>query len=214
MLKIIKIVQNSLVGVVTILSFSIIAISAQGLGNVKGRVTTPAGKKIQNVKVTARKDGKNLRSTSTDRNGKFRLTGLKAGRYNLVFEKYGYSAGVLYNVLIKQNKTNNIKNKNVYLTVDEGTLVIIKGSVFNQAGRSIYGAKVRIEEIRTDKVPRKKAVTYTSESGEFTFRFAEGTKKLRVTATARKVSTSKEIEVSEAAIYRLALTLNMPVKKK
>lgn len=209
-----KIVQNSLVGVVTILSFSIIAISAQGLGNVKGKVTTPAGKKIQNVKVTARKDGKNLRSTSTDRNGKFRLTGLKAGRYNLVFEKYGYSAGVLYNVLIKQNKTNNIKNKNVYLTVDEGTLVIIKGSVFNQAGRSIYGAKVRIEEIRTDKVPRKKAVTYTSESGEFTFRFAEGTKKLRVTATARKVSTSKEIEVSEAAIYRLALTLNMPVKKK
>jgi len=209
-----KIVQNSLVGVVTILSFSIIAISAQGLGNVKGRVTTPAGKKIQNVKVTARKDGKNHRSTSTDRNGKFRLTGLKAGRYNLVFEKYGYSAGVLYNVLIKQNKTNNIENKNVFLTVDEGTLVIIKGSVFNQAGRSIYGAKVRIEEIRTDKVPRKKAVTYTSESGEFTFRFAEGTKKLRVTATARKVSTSKEIEVSEAAIYRLALTLNMPVKKK
>jgi len=213
-LKIIKIVQNSLVGVVTILSFSIIAISAQGLGNVKGKVTTPAGKKIQNVKVTARKNGKNLRSTSTDRNGKFRLTGLEAGRYNLVFEKYGYSAGVLYNVLIKQNKTNNIENKNVFLTVDEGTLVIIKGSVFNQAGRSIYGAKVRIEEIRTDKVPRKKAVTYTSESGEFTFRFAEGTKKLRVTATARKVSTSKEIEVSEAAIYRLALTLNMPVKKK
>ncbi len=209
-----KIVQNSLVGVVTILSFSIIAISAQGLGNVKGKVTTPAGKKIQNVKVTARKNGKNLRSTSTDRNGKFRLTGLEAGRYNLVFEKYGYSAGVLYNVLIKQNKTNNIENKNVFLTVDEGTLVIIKGSVFNQAGRSIYGAKVRIEEIRTDKVPRKKAVTYTSESGEFTFRFAEGTKKLRVTATARKVSTSKEIEVSEAAIYRLALTLNMPVKKK
>jgi len=213
-LKIIKIVQNSLVGVVTILSFSIIAISAQGLGNVKGKVTTPAGKKIQNVKVTARKNGKNLRSTSTDRNGKFRLTGLEVGRYNLVFEKYGYSAGVLYNVLIKQNKTNNIENKNVFLTVDEGTLVIIKGSVFNQAGRSIYGAKVRIEEIRTDKVPRKKAVTYTSESGEFTFRFAEGTKKLRVTATARKVSTSKEIEVSEAAIYRLALTLNMPVKKK
>ena len=188
---------------------------AQKPGKIKGLVRLKSnGKVAANVKVTARKDGKNIKSTRTRRNGKFLLTGLQPGKYNLVFDKNGYSEGVLYGVLVKSKKTNNLEKKRIFLSIDEGTLVIVKGSVFDQSGRSVYGAKVRIEQISSEGVLRKLGPIYTSRSGEFTFRFPEGKKKFRVTANLREFSASKEIEVEEPAIYRLAITLNLPVKKK
>ncbi len=208
-----KVIHNSIL-IFVMLFLSGITVFAQDLGNVKGKVSTPSGRRLSNVKVTARQNGKNLRSSRTNRRGKFRLNGLQAGKYNLVFEKNGYSSGVMYDVLIKKKKTNNLEKKKIVLTIDEGTLVIIKGSVFDQFGKSVYGAKVRIAEIRSGKPLRKRITRYTSESGEFTFRFREGIKKFLVTATVKKISSSKEIAVSEAAIYRLALTLKLPVKKK
>ena len=61
---------------------------AQSLGNVKGRVSSVSGKKLSNVTVTARQDGKNLKATKTSRTGKFRLNGLRPGRYNLVLKEW------------------------------------------------------------------------------------------------------------------------------
>jgi hypothetical protein len=49
----------------------------------------------------------------------------------------------------------------------------------------------------------------SSYSGEFTFKFSEGAAKYRVTASAKGASASKEIEVDSAAIYRLAINLNL-----
>jgi len=206
-------IQNSIL-ILTLLVLSGIAVLAQGLGNVKGRVSSVSGKRLSNVTVTARQDGKNLKTTKTNLAGRFRLNGLPAGKYNLVFEKPGFSGGVLYNILIKKKKTNNLEKKRIFLTVDEGTLVFIKGSVFDQSGKSVWGAKVVIREVSPKKGSRRKSTSYTDISGGFSFRFTEGTRKFRVTAKAKGVSASKDIEVSEAAIYRIALTLKLPTKKE
>ncbi len=193
-----------------IILVSLTTLLAQDTGSVKGKVRTADGDSIADVKIFARLDGKDMKSTTSDKNGAFRINGLKPGSYNLVFDKYGFSSGVLYDVLIKEKKVNNLRDR-LYMTVDEGTLVIINGSVFNQNGRSIYGATVLIEEIDSGK-PEKAGKLYSSRSGQFTFKFPEGKKKFRITASAKDVSVSKEIEVEEASVYRLAITLNIPEK--
>ncbi len=202
------------VGRISILVFVMLlpvtALLAQDTGSVKGKVRTEDGDSIADVKIIARRDGKDLKSTTSDRKGEFRINGLRPGRYNLVFDKYGFSSGVLYDVLIKEKKVNNLRDR-LYMTVDEGTLVIINGSVFNQNGHSIYGATVLIEEMDSGK-PEKAGKLYSSRSGQFTFKFPEGKKKFRITASAKDVSAYKEIEVEEASVYRLAITLNIPEK--
>ena len=203
--------KNTIVICVIILG-SGISVFAQDYGSVKGKVRAQSGGHIADVQITARLNGNDMKSVKTGRKGEFRINGLAPGKYDLLFEKDGFTSGVLYNVLVKKNKVNNLKNR-LFLKVDEGTLVIISGSVFNQFGRSVYGAKITIEEVRPDKSNRKAGKLYTSISGRFTFRFSKGKKKFRITASAKDVSASKEIEVEEAAIYRLAITLYLPEEK-
>jgi len=185
---------------------------AQSTGGIKGKVRDTKGKSISNVTITVRQKGEDLKSVKSDGKGEFVMEGLKTGLYNVVFERDGYGSGVLYNVEVRKNKTGDLGDRLV-MREDQGTLVIINGSVFNQFGGSVYGAEVRIERISGDSV-KKVGSSFTSQSGEFVFRFPEKAEKFRVTATAKGISTSKEIEVSEAAIYRLALTLEFPTKEK
>ena len=183
---------------------------AQSTGGIKGKVRDTKGKNISGVLITVRQKGEDLKSIKSDGKGEFVMEGLKPGMYNVVFERDGYGTGVLYNVEVKKNKTGDLGNRLV-MRVDQGTLVIINGSVFNQFGGSIYGAKVEIERISGGSA-KSIGSSYTSESGEFVFRFPEKADRFRITATAKGVSVSKEIEVSEAAVYRLALTLELPAK--
>ena len=200
----------------TLVSFlfllSVSSTVAQVTGSVKGKVRTQNRAPISGAKISARQNGKNLKSTTSNARGEFRISGLSPGRYNLVFDRDGFSTGVLYNVLVKKNKVNNLKDR-LIMTVDRGTLIIINGSVFNQYGKSIYGAKVEIKQVRSGKSPKKKGKLYSSQSGQFTFQFREGKKRFIVTASAKGVSASKEIEVEEASVYRLAITLKLPEKK-
>ena len=183
-------------------------IAAAQESGVKGKVRDAKGDGINGAKITARQDGKDIKSTASDRKGNFELMGLKAGIYNLVIDKSGYSAGLLYNVEVKDDKIRDLGNR-LILTVDQGTQVIIKGSVFDPNGRSVGGAKVEIERVLSDGSTKKAGSDYASESGEFTFRFPEGVNKFRVTASAKGAKASQEVEVDSAAIYRLAITLNM-----
>jgi hypothetical protein len=196
--------------------------SAQDTGSVKGKVRTTKGDGIAAATITARQKGEDVKSSTSDAKGNFLMDGLKAGTYNLVFSKSGYSSGVLYNVEVKKKQTNDVGERLV-LTVDQGTQVIIKGTVFDQDGRSVAGVKVDIEKISSDGSIRKIGSVYTSSGndpgvrggdgiarGEFTFKFNEGSAKYRVTASVKETTARKEIEVDGAAIYRLALTLNLP----
>ncbi len=180
--------------------------AGQTSGGLKGKVRDPKGNGLAGAKITVRRESKDLKSAVADSKGNFELSGIEAGNYNLVIEKSGFSAGVLYNVEIKGNKVRDLGDRLV-LTVDQGTLVIIKGSVFDTDGRSIGGAKIEIEKVSSDGSTKKVGADNASYSGEFTFRFPEGASKYRVTASAKGISESKEIEVDGAAIYRLAITL-------
>lgn len=191
-----------------LLTFSGISAFAQNTGGAKGKVRTSRGDGISGATVTARQEGENVKSVKTDAKGKFELNGLKPGLYNFVFEKNGYSTGVKYNVEVRKDKEVDLGDRLV-LTIDKGTQVILNGSVYNQAGFGIYGAKIEVEKISGDGKTRKVSSGYTGEFGEFTFRFSEGSARYRVTATAKGASASKEIEVDSAAIYRLAITLNL-----
>lgn len=187
---------------------------AQDTGSVKGKVRTTKGEGIAGVKITARQNSQDVKSTTSDNKGNFELEGLKPGVYNLVFNKSGYSSGLMYNVGIQKKKTNNLGDR-LILTIDQGTQVIIKGTVFDQDGRSVAGAKIEIEKVSSDGSTQKIGTTSTSYGGEpnargeFTFKFSEVAAKYRVTASVKGASASKEVEVSSAAIYRLAITLDM-----
>jgi len=210
--------MNKFVLVILLLAVSVSVALGQETGGVKGKVRTTKGEGIAGVSVTARQNSEDVKSATSDNKGNFELEGLKAGLYNIVFSKNGYSSGLMYNVEVKQKKTNNLGDRLV-LTIDQGTQVIIKGTVFDQDGRSVAGAKVEIEKFLSDGSTKKIGSGFTSYGGaptargEFTFKFSEGAAKFRVTASAGGASASKEVEVSSAAIYRLAITLNMRTEK-
>lgn len=191
---------------------AILAVAAAALaqtGGVKGRVHTMSGTGIPNASITARQNGTDIKSVKGDAKGGFVLDGLEAGKYNIVFEAPGYSSGVLYNVEVQKKKTSDLGER-LILTRDQGEMIIVKGSVFFKEGHSVTGAKIEVEQVNADGSKKKLGSTYTTVSGEFTFR-PPSPGKLKVTASYKGVSGSKEIEVSDPAIYRLAISLDLSV---
>lgn len=194
------------------LIFSISAM-AQEMGGVKGKIRNLQGGVLADVKVTAQQDGKDIKSTATNKNGEFVLDRLKTGKYSFIFSKRGFTTGTVANVEVGKNKIRDLGSK-LALDIDEGTLVIIRGSVFDQDGRSIYGAIVDIARVYDDGSLKKLKSSHSSESGEFSFRFTEGVATYRITASVKGKSVSKDVTVDSAAIYRLALTLDLSNEKK
>jgi hypothetical protein len=96
------------------------------------------------------------------------------------------------------------------LAVDQGTVVIIKGSVFFKEGTSMTAAKIEFERINDDGSTKNLGSTYSNYSGEFSFRPPAGVTKVRVTARYKGVEASKDItEIVNAGIYRTAITLDI-----
>lgn len=190
--------------------FSVIAF-AQTTGGVKGKLRTNKGEGIGGATITARLKGEDVKTAKSDAKGYFVLDGLESGIYNIVFERNGYSTGIRYNVEIKSGVVNDLGEK-LILSLDPGTQVIVKGSVFDKNGRSVFGAKIEIQKINADGSTKKVGSGYTSESGEFTFKFPEASAKFRVIASAKGTKGSKDIEVESASIYRLAISLDMELK--
>ena len=180
----------------------------QTSGGLKGKVRNSRGTGIPEATVTARQNGADVKTATANGKGEFVLDGLNAGVYNLVFDAKGYASGVLYNVEVKKNKVNDLGER-LILAPDQGSLVIVKGSVFFKNGTSVVGAQVEIARVNADGSVKKVASGTTNISGEFTYRQPEGTAKLRVTAIYNKTTASKDIEVSEPAIYRLAISLDI-----
>ena len=202
-----------MLAIVLTAAFGVTAVLAQSTGGVKGKVRSSRGSGIAGATVSARQKGVDVKTTTANSKGEFVLDGLEAGRYNLAFDAPGYSMGVMYNVEVQKKKISDLGDR-LILSPDQGTQVIVKGSVFFKEGISVPGAKVEIESVGGDGSTKKLGSGFTSESGEFTFRQPQGAAKLRVTATYKGVSASKDVEVNEPAIYRLAITLEMPTPSK
>lgn len=187
--------------------------SAQSEGGVTGKVRSTKGDGIPNASITARQKGVDIKTVSSDRKGEFVMTGLRSGRYNLVFDAPGYSSGVLYNVEVEKKKIEKLGDRLV-LSPDQGTQVIIKGSVFYREGTSITGAEINLERVNADGSTKTLDSTTTTIQGEFTFRRPEGVEKLRIRASFKGIEGSKDIAVDAAAIYRLAITLDISRTEK
>lgn len=201
--------KRSLVFLVSaFLAISALSVSAfaQG-GGVKGKVRGQNGKGIANATITARQDGKDIKAATSDAKGEFTMTGLSAGKYNFAIDASGYSTGVLYGVEVRDGIRK--LGDNLILSVDRGSLVMIRGSVFFKEGNVVTGAKIELELVNADGSTKKLASETTDIFGEFKFQRLEGAAKLRVTAKLKNATASKEIEVYDAAIYRVAITLPM-----
>jgi hypothetical protein len=197
-------------------SFAVLLLSAFCLlpfafsqGGIKGKIKNNKGGAIAGATVTARRGGVDIKTVRSDAKGNFLMEGLSAGTYNIVFDADGYATGVKFAVQIKDGSTRDLGDR-LILSVDQGTQVIIKGSVFFREGTSVTAAKVELERVNGDGSTKDLGSTYTSSSGEFTFRPPAGTTKVRVTAKYKGVSGSKEIsDIVNAGIYRTAITLDI-----
>ena len=186
--------------------------SAFGQGGVKGKVRNTKGGTIAGASVTARLNGKDIKSVKSDSKGGFTLQGLEPGTYNIVFDADGYATGVKFGVEVRNGNMRDLGDR-LILGVDQGSQIIIRGSVFYSEGTSITGAKVEVERVNDDGTTKNLGSAYTSVSGEFTFRPPPGTTKVRVTARYKGVTASKEIsEIVNAGIYRTAITLDISRK--
>lgn len=181
-------------------------------GGVKGKIRDQRGGGIANAQVEVRQDGKVIKSANSNSKGEFQIAGLKQGVYNVTFDADGYSTGVLYGVEVK-NRTRDLGGR-LILSVDQGSQVIVRGSVFYKEGTSVTGAKVDLELVNADGTTKKLGSTYTTISGDFTFRRPKSTAKLRVTAHFKGATGSKDIDVDNAAIYRTAITLDISRQEK
>jgi uncharacterized GH25 family protein len=191
---------------------SLLTVYAQG-GGIKGKVRNPKGGGIAGATVTARQDGKDVRSVRSDAKGNFVMEGLRSGVYNIVFDADGYSSGVKYGVEVEK-KVRDLGDR-LILGVDPGNQIILKGLVFFKEGFSVTGAEVTIEKVNADGSTKEITETFSDSSGEFAYRVpSSGISKLRVTAKYKAASASKEIEIGGPAIYRLAITLDISKSDK
>jgi hypothetical protein len=181
-------------------------------GNIKGKVRvetgTPAG-----VTVTVRRGESEVSHVTTDKNGEFLIARLTPGLYGLTFRKTGLSIGTIENIEVKAGKTRSLGDHMV-LTIDEGSIAFIRGSVFNGAGRSVPNAKVELARIQEDGTAKKIDGRVTTETGTFVFRLSPEAAKYRVTVRPEGAeAVSKDVPIDGAAVYRVALSLAAPAPK-
>jgi CRISPR/Cas system type I-B associated protein Csh2 (Cas7 group RAMP superfamily) len=188
-----------------IVTFSFTAFSQSKMsGGVRGKVRMTNGDTISGVRVEAQQEEKSVASTRTDGKGEFQLAGLKPGVYDLIFTKEGLAQGTLPRVDVKAGEISKLTR--LVMAVDEGKLAIVRGSVFDANGRSVYGAKVEIFKISGGE--KKVSQIFSSQSGEFTFRLPPAEARYRVAVTIDGAELSnQELEISGAQVYRVVVSL-------
>jgi len=181
----------------------------KSLGGIKGKVRvetgTPAG-----VTVIVRHGDTEVTRSTTDKNGDFLVSKLTPGKYGVTFRKPGLSIGSLEDIEVKAGKTRSLGDRLV-LTIDEGSIAFLSGSVFNAAGRSVANTKVELSRILEDGSTKKIDSRITTETGSFKFRLSPDAGKYRVTVKPDGFEpVTKDVEIDGAAVYRVAL--NLPAK--
>ncbi len=176
------------------------------LGAIKGKVRvetgTPGG-----VTVVVRRGETEVTRTETQKNGEFMVSRLTPGVYGVTFRKPGLSIGSLEDVEVKAGKTRSLGDRLV-LTIDEGSIAFLSGSVFSADDRSVPNAKVELLRILEDGTVKKIDGRITTETGSFKFRLSPEPAKYRVSVkTSGSDAVSKDVEIDGAAVYRVALSL-------
>jgi len=175
-------------------------------GTIKGRVRVQQGS-ARGVSVVVREGDREVARAETNEKGEFELRGLAPGSYGLTLRKPGLQVGRMEDVEVRAGKTRSL-NEGLYLPVDEGTLVLLRGDVFDAAGRSLPGAKVELAQVMSGGALKKVGSRVTNTTGSFSFRLPPESATYRVTAKADGAeAVTKDVEVDGAAVFRVALTL-------
>src|SRR5437762_4919783 len=179
-------------------------------GGVKGKVRVETGSP-SGVLVVVRQGDREVARTTSDRNGEFDIHKLAPGLYGLTFRKPGLSVGTLENFEVKAGKVRSLSDR-LFLSVDEGSITFLRGSIFDENGRSLPNARVELARILDDGSLKKLDSRVTNETGSFVFRLSADTAKYRVTAKADgRQPASHDVDVDSAAVYRIAISL-LPTK--
>jgi hypothetical protein len=200
-----------LVGIIVIVVG--ICLGQDKTGSIKGKVRVETGSPV-GVEVTVRQAEREITRIKTDKNGEFLASRLAPGLYGLTFRKPGLSIGSIENVEVKAGKTRSLGDRLV-LTIDEGSIAFIRGSVFSSEGRSVPNAKVELSRILDDGTTKKIDGRLTTETGTFAFRLSPEAAKYRVSLKLERAEPiSKDVEIDGAAVYRVALSLPPAPKPK
>jgi Carboxypeptidase regulatory-like domain len=183
-----------------------VAVAQDRAGGIKGKVRvetgTPAG-----VAIIVRRGEHEVARGLTDKKGEFVVSKLTPGLYGVTFRKPGLSVGTIENIEVKAGKTRSLGD-NLVLAIDEGSIAFIRGSVFNEDGRSVPNVKIELSRIADDGAVKKIDGRVTNEIGAFVFRLTPDLGKYRVTAKPDGAeAVSRDVEVDGAAVYRVALTV-------
>ena len=185
----------------------LICVSAQDkrTGAIKGKVRAEKGS-AAGVAVILRRGEREVTRVSTDRKGDFVIARIEPGVYGLTFRKPGLAVGSIENLEVKAGKTRSLGDRLV-LSIDEGSIAFIRGSVFTPGGRSVPNVRVELARIVSENEVEKLDARMTGETGEFVFRVPPDTAKYRLTLKADGAEQmSKDVEVDGAAVFRVALT--------
>ena len=194
---------------ITLVAAGIAVGQDKSLGAIKGKVRVETGTPGDVTVVVRRGDTEVARST-TNKNGEFLVSRLAPGIYGLTFRKTGLSIGTIEDVEVKAGKTRSLGDR-LILTIDEGSIAFLSGSVFNATGRSVAGAKVELARILEDGTTKKIDGRVTTETGSFKFRLSPEPGKYRVSVkTDGAEPVTKDVDIDGAAVYRVAL--NLPPK--
>ena len=178
----------------------------KALGTIKGKVRVETGTPAD-VTVVVRRGETEVTRVTTQKNGEFQVSGLTPGRYGLTFRKPGLSIGSMEDIEVTAGKTRSLGDRLV-LSIDEGSIAFLSGSVFSADGRSVPNAKVELFRIQEDGSAKKIDGRVTTETGSFKFRLSPEPGKYRVSVKpSNGEPISKDVEVDGAAVYRVALSL-------
>jgi carboxypeptidase family protein len=200
----------------TLFVFTVIIVSAgvslaqdkdKSLGAIKGKVRVETGAP-SGVTVVVRRGETEVTRGTTDKNGDFLISRLTPGIYGLTFRKPGLSIGSIEDVEVKAGKTRSLGDR-LILTIDEGSIAFLSGSVFSAAGRSVPNAKVELFRILEDGTTKKIDGRVTTETGSFKFRLSPDPGKYRVSVKSEgSEPVTKDVDIDGAAVYRVALSLS------
>src|ERR1041385_5639556 len=196
---------------ITLLTAGVSLAQDKSLGAIKGKVRVEAGNP-GGVAVVVRRGETEVTRVTTEKNGDFLVSRLTPGKYGLTFRKPGLSIGSLEDIEVKAGKTRSLGDR-LILTIDEGSIAFLSGSVFTAEGRSVANAKVELAKILEDGTTKKIDSRVTTETGSFKFRLSPDAAKYRVSVKPEGAEpVTKDVEIDGAAVYRIAL--NLPAKPK
>ena len=190
---------------VFVMSANVLLAQDKSFGSIKGKVRVETGMP-GGVTVLVRRGQTEVARGETQKNGDFLISRLAPGVYGLTFRKPGLSVGTIEDVEVKAGKTRSLGDR-LILTVDEGSLAFVAGSVFSADGRSAAGMKVELTRVLEDGSEKKIDSRITTETGSFKFRLAPEHSKYRVSVKAGDEPVTRDVEVDGAAVYRVALNL-------